>query len=181
LREVLSRQTEPTLVAAHSYGGAIVTGLGEDAPNVAGLVFVTAFALDEGETLQGLQATGPQLPVFNYIKPDSAGFLWMEEEGFVKYFAADVEPVKARVMFAVQQPFAGEIFGTRFGKPGWKNTPNYYLISEKDQVIPPEAQRFMAARIGANIGSVDGSHVALVSHYEVVADFIKNAAEQVGA
>lgn len=181
LREVLAEQTEPTLVAAHSYGGEIVSALGEDTPNLAGLVFVSAFALAEGETLTGFQAGWPQLPVFNYVRPDKAGFVWLNEEGFLKYFAADIEPVKARVMCAVQQPFAYNIFGTTIGTPGWKNVPNYFFISENDQVIPPEAQHFMAERIGAKVASVAGSHVSLVSHFDAVGDFIKTAAEEVVA
>src|SRR5438270_7098339 len=102
LRQVLARQDGPTIVAGHSYGGQIITALGEDAPNVVGLVYVAAFGLDEGESLGALLSQGPTPPALVHQFVDKRGFVWLSEDDFVHHFAADVDPVKARVMYAVQ-------------------------------------------------------------------------------
>src|SRR5215831_8628153 len=104
LREVLARQQGPTLLAGHSYGGQIITALGTDAPNVVGLVYIAGFGLDEGETIGALLAQGPPTPALAHLQMDEQGFAWLPEDDFVNHFAADVDPVKARVMHAVQQP-----------------------------------------------------------------------------
>src|SRR6266702_1303533 len=110
LRHVLDLQDGPTIVAAHSYGGQIVTALGADAPNVAGLVYIAAFGLDEGESPGALLSQGPTPPALEHLFTDSRGFGWLPEDDFVKHFAADVDPVRAKVMHAVQQPLAGAAF-----------------------------------------------------------------------
>ena len=107
LRQVLARQNGPTIVAGHSYGGQIITALGTDAPNVVALVYIAAFGLDEGESIGGLLAQGPPTPALAHLDIDQQGFAWLPEDDFVNHFAADVDPVKARVMYAVQQPLAG--------------------------------------------------------------------------
>src|SRR4029077_10296937 len=101
LRQVLSRQSGPTVVAGHSYGGQIMTALGEDAPNVVALVYVAAFGLDEGESIGALLAGGPPTPALAHLSVDDRGFAWLPEDDFVGHFAADVDPVKARIMYAV--------------------------------------------------------------------------------
>ena len=106
LRQVLARQDGPTLVAGHSYGGQIITALGTDAPNVVGLVYIAGFGLDEGESIGALLAQGPPTPALAHLEMDEQGFAWLTEDDFVNHFAADVDPVKARVMHAVQQPLA---------------------------------------------------------------------------
>src|SRR5258708_5818364 len=107
LRHVLDLQDGPTIVAGHSYGGHIVTALGTDAPNAVGLVYIAAFGLDEGESLGGLLSQGPTPPALEHLFTDKHGFAWLSEDDFVNHFAADVDPVRARVMYAVQQPLAG--------------------------------------------------------------------------
>src|SRR6476469_1019798 len=102
LRHVLSRQSGPTVVAGHSYGGQIITALGEDAPNVTGLVYIAAFGLDDGESLGALLGAGPPTPALANLIVDEQGFGWLPEDDFVNHFAADVEPAKAKVMYAVQ-------------------------------------------------------------------------------
>ena len=104
LRQVLDLHNGPTIVAGHSYGGQIITALGKDAPNVAGLVYIAAFGLDEGESIGGLLAQGPPTPALAHLDIDKQGFAWLPEEDFVNHFAADVDPAKANVMYAVQQP-----------------------------------------------------------------------------
>lgn len=177
LREVLDLQTGPTLIAGHSYGGQIMTGLGTDAPNVAGLVYVAAFGLDKGETLGALLSQGPPTPAIAHLRIDDRGFAWIPQKDFVEHFAADVDPVKANVMYAVQQPISGSAFEDKMGTPAWKALPSWYLVTTKDEAIPPDAQRLMAQRMGANVSSVESSHVPMVSHPEEVAQLIMGAAK----
>ncbi|MGA8371651.1 MAG: alpha/beta hydrolase, partial [Acidimicrobiales bacterium] len=110
LRQVLEFQDGPTIVVGHSYGGQIMTSLGTDAPNVVGLVYIAAFGLDEGESLGALLSQGPVTPALKHLFTDKQGFAWLSEDDFVKHFAADVDPVKAKVMYAVQQALAGSAF-----------------------------------------------------------------------
>src|SRR5262245_28587891 len=105
LREVLEFQDSPTIVVAHSYGGQIVTA-GTEAPNVVGLVYVAAFALDEGESPGAIYAQGPPSPALEHQFTDEHGFIWLSEDDFVDHFAAGVEPTRARTMYAVQQPLS---------------------------------------------------------------------------
>src|SRR5918992_2212146 len=104
LRRVLAVQEGPTILAGHSYGGQIMTTLGTDAPNVAGLVYIAAFGLDEGESLGGLLGQGPPTPALAHLRIDEQGFAWLPQDDFVNHFAADVDRVQANVMYAVQQP-----------------------------------------------------------------------------
>ena len=180
-RRVLAAQTGPTILVGHSYGGAVITKLGKDAPNVIGLVYVAAFAPDTGETMRGLTSSGPAPVGSSAIRPDASGYLWLDREGFVKYFAPDVDLTQVRVMAAVQKPIAAAaLTGTDvFTDPTWRLLPSWYLVAEGDQMITPDAQRFMAARIGATVSSVGGSHVPMVSHPDEVATLIMKAAQAV--
>jgi len=176
LRQVLNLQDGPAIVAGHSYGGQIMTALGTDAPNVAGLVYIAAFALDEGESLGALLSQGPTPPALEHLFTDSLGFGWLTQDDFVKHFAADVDPVKATVMYAVQQPLAGSSFTDVMGVPAWKTLPSWYLVATQDQAIPPDAERLFAKRMGATTVEVASSHVAMVSHPAEVTQLIKTAA-----
>src|SRR5258707_12386341 len=117
LRQLLARQTGPTIVVGHSYGGQILTALGTDAPNVVGLVYIAAFGLDQGESLGALLSQGPVTPALAHLITDKQGFTWLPEDDFVNHFAADVDPVKARVMYAVQQALAASAFQDMIGIP----------------------------------------------------------------
>src|SRR5205814_603886 len=139
LRQVLARQNGPTIVAGHSYGGQIITALGTDAPNVVGLVYIAAFGLDQGESIGALLSQGPVTPALAHLIIDQQGFAWLPEDDFVHHFAADVDPVKARVMYAVQQPLAGTALQEVMGIPAWKALPSWYMIADGDQAIPPDA------------------------------------------
>ena len=176
LRQVLHRQNGPTVVVGHSYGGQIMTALGTDAPNAAGLVYIAAFGLDEGESIGALAAQGPPTPALAHLDIDAAGFAWLPEEDFVKHFAADVDPVKARVMYAVQQPVAVSAFQDVMGVPAWKSLPTWFMVATADEAIPPAAERQFAARMGATTIEVASSHVAMVSHPDEVAELIETAA-----
>ena len=105
LRHVLALQDGPTVIAGHSYGGQVMTALGTDAPNAVGLVYITAFGLDEGESLAGLLAQGPPPPALAHQFIDNEDFVWLAEDDFVNHFAGDVDPVTAKVLYAVQQPW----------------------------------------------------------------------------
>ncbi len=182
LRQVLDRQDGPTIVAGHSYGGQIMTALGTDGPNVAGLVYIAAFGLDEGESIGGLLAQGgPPTPALAHLDIDKQGFAWVPEDDFVNHFAADVDPVKARVMFAVQQPLATSTFEDVMGVPAWKSHPSWFLVAADDQAIPPDAERQFAKRMGATTVEVPTGHVAMVSHPDEVAQLIETAAKTVQA
>ena len=108
---MLRLQDGPAVVAGRSYGGQVVTALGADAPNAAALVYVAAFAIDKGEALGALLAQGPTPPAIEHLYTDPNGLVWLLQDDFVAHFAGGVDPVRARVLHAVQQPIAGAVFG----------------------------------------------------------------------
>ena len=149
LRQVRKLQDGPTIVAGHSYGGQIITSLGADAPNVAGLVYVAAFGIDKGESLGALLSQGPVTPALAHLFTDPQGFGWIPQDDFVGHFASGVDPERARVLHAVQQPLAGSTFTDVMDVPAWKSLPSWYLVATEDQAIPPDAERLFASRMGA--------------------------------
>jgi pimeloyl-ACP methyl ester carboxylesterase len=124
LRQVLARQHGPTLVAGHSYGGQIITALGTDAPNVVGLVYIAGFGLDQGESIGALLGQAPPTPALAHLDVEPQGFARLPEDDFVNHFAADVDPVKARVMLAVQQPLHSSALEEVMGVPAWNSLPS---------------------------------------------------------
>jgi pimeloyl-ACP methyl ester carboxylesterase len=177
LRHVLSLQDGPTVVVGHSYGGQIMTAMGIDMPNAVALVYIAAFGLDEGESIGALLQQGPPTPALAHLDIDVAGLAWLPEEDFVSHFAADIDPVKARVMHAVQQPLSASTLGDVMGAPAWKSLPSWYLVATDDQAIPPDAERQFAARMGATTVEVASGHCAMVSHPDDVVKLIVTAAE----
>jgi pimeloyl-ACP methyl ester carboxylesterase len=177
LRQILVQQSGPTIVAGHSYGGQIMTALGDDAPNVVGLVYIAAFGIDEGESLGALLGGGPPTPSLAHLAVDEQGFAWIPEDDYVKHFAADVDPVRARVMHAVQQCLSMSTFEDVMGVPAWKSRPSWYLVATNDEAIPPDAERMFAQRMGATTVEVPSSHVAMVSHPDDVVRLIEAAAD----
>ena len=176
LRQVLRRQDGPTVVAGHSYGGQIITALGTDAPNVVALVYIAAFGLAEGESLGALLGGGPPSPALAHLIVDEQGFGWLPEDDFVGHFAAGVDPVKARVLFAVQQGLSMTTFEDVMGSPAWKSHPTSYLVAKNDEAIPPDAERMFAKRMGADTVEVAAGHLAMVSHPREVVTLIEAAA-----
>ena len=181
LRQVLEFQDGPTIVVGHSYGGQIMTALGDEAPNVVGLVYIAAFGLDEGESLGALLSQAPPTPALAHLFTDFRGFGWLSEGDFVNHFAADVDAIWARVMYASQQPLAVSAFEDLMGVPAWKSLPSWYLVAQNDEAIPPDAERQFAQRMGATTIEVPASHVAMVSYPAEVAELIEMAAVSVGA
>jgi pimeloyl-ACP methyl ester carboxylesterase len=176
LRQVLRRQDGPTVVAGHSYGGQVMTALGSDAPNVVALVYIAAFGLAEGESLGALLGGGPPSPALAHLIVDEQGFGWLPEDDFVGHFAAGVDPVKARVLFAVQQGLSMTTFEDVMGSPAWKSHPTSYLVAKNDEALPPDAERTFAKRMGAHTVEVAAGHLAMVSHPGEVVTLIEAAA-----
>src|SRR6478735_3227035 len=121
LRHVLALQDGPTVIAGHSYGGQVMTALGTDAPNAVGLVYIAAFGIDEGESLGALLSQGPPPPALAHQVVDDQGFVWLSQDDFVNHFAADVDPVRAKVLYAAQQPLAVSAFSDVMTVPAWKS------------------------------------------------------------
>jgi pimeloyl-ACP methyl ester carboxylesterase len=175
LRQVLARQSGPTILAGHSYGGQVMTALGADAPDIVGMVFVAAFGLDEGESIAALGGDAPPPPALANLIVDEQGFGWLPEDDFVNHFAADVDPVQARVMYAVQQGVSMSVFDDVMGTPAWKSIPSWYLVAANDEAIAPDAERMFAERMEAETVAVPSSHVAMVSHPDAVVELIEAA------
>jgi len=181
LRQVLNALTGPTIVVGQSYGGEIMTGLGTDAPNVVGLVYICAWAPDTGDSILSLAAPYPLSPALTELRIDAEGFSWITQENFLNYFAPDVNPPQANIMYAVQQPFHTGVFGYPMGTPAWKTIPSWYLVTTEDQMIPPDLQRFMAQRMGATTEEFSASHVPMVSHPNKVTQLIEQAAQSISS
>ena len=179
LRQVLTVQEGTTLVVGHSFGCQIMTALGTDAPNVRGLVYISGFGLDEGESIGALLGGADPTPAIAHLRVDAQGAAWLPQDDFVKYFAADIDPVTANVMYAVQQPLALAAYDDVMGVPAWKNMRNWYAVAQNDEVIPPDAERQFAKRMDATTIELKSGHVAMVSHPEEVTDLIRSAAQAI--
>jgi pimeloyl-ACP methyl ester carboxylesterase len=176
-RRVLAMQNGSTILVGHSYGGAVITEAGANASNVVGLVYISAFAPDEGEVLGQLNGRMPAAPGQANFRPDAYGFIWIDPKAFPESFAQDVDPVQARIMAAVQKPLSVSVFSEKVTQAAWKSKPSWYLVSENDRVINPDLERFMANRIGAKETiSIPSSHASMVSHPGEVAKLIMDAA-----
>ena len=179
LRQVLDRQDGPVILAGHSYGGQVITALGDDAPNVAALVYIAAFGLAEGESIGGLLSQGPPTAALAHLDIDKQGFAWLPEDDFVEHFAAGVNPGRARVLHAVQQPLAATALQDVMGAPAWNSHPCWYLVAADDRAIPAAAERQFARRMGATTIEVPTGHLAMISHPDEVAQLIETAAKGV--
>lgn len=154
--------------------------MGRQNPSVAGLVYIAAIALDEGEAALPFLGGFPSLPSSEHYQPDSGGFLIVDREQFPQDFAADVPLQAAQVLAATQKPVSGEAFNTPVGAPAWKTLPSWYQVSEQDGMIHPDGQRFMARRAGSQVLLLPCSHASMVSHPTAVAEFIIAAARSLG-
>ena len=166
----------PTVLAGHSYGGAVISGAATGLDNVIGLVFASAFAPAEGETLGELNARFPAPPGLAHAQPDSLGFLWFDPAAIPTNFAQDIPVAQARVLASTQKPIAARCFADPAGPPAWKTLPSWFLVSTEDRMINPDLERFMAARIHAKTIEVRSSHASPASHPKQVARLILAAA-----
>ena len=172
----INAQDGPVVLVGHSYGGAVITEAGNN-PKVAALAYITAFALDNGESVGGLlKDPVPGAPV-PPIMPPQDGFLLLDPKKFADSFAADVEPGLADFMGASQVPWGLDALNGAVNNAAWKIKPTWYLVATDDKMIPPDAQRSMAKRAGATVAEAKGSHAIYVSQPEAVADLIAQAAE----
>jgi pimeloyl-ACP methyl ester carboxylesterase len=177
-RHVLDRQDGPAVLVGHSYGGAVVTEAGTH-DNVAALVYIAAFAPDQGESVSTLIADPPPEAPVPPILPPQDGFLFLDREKFAASFAADVPPAQAAFMADAQVPWGLDALNGAVSEPAWRTKPSWYLVATDDRMIPPPAQRAMAERAGATVSEAPGSHAIYVSQPEVVAAVIANAARSV--
>ena len=177
-KRVIDAQSEPVILVGHSYGGAVITEAGND-PNVAGLVYIAAFAPDKGESVNTLIANPPPGAPVPPILPPQDGFLYLDRAKFPASFAADVSAEQAAFMADSQVPWGVEALSGTISEPAWRNKPSWYLVATDDRMIPPPAQREMSARAGSTVDEVAGSHAIYLSQPAAVAALIEKAASEV--
>lgn len=165
----------PVILVGHSYGGAVITEAGND-PKVAGLVYITAFAPDAGESVASLIKDPPPGAPVPPILPPQDGFLFLDRAKFPAAFAGDVSPDAASFMADSQVPWGVEALSGAITQPAWRTKPSWYLVSTEDKMIPPDAQRAMSKRAGSTVVEVKGSHAVYVSQPQAVAQIIEEAA-----
>src|SRR5436309_7367634 len=179
-RRALAAQGGQAILVGHSYGGAVITEAGND-PDVAGLVYIAAFAPDKGESVSSLiKDPAPGAPVPPILPPQD-GFLFLDKTKFHFSFAGDVNADTAAFMASSQVPWGVEALSGTITEPAWKTKPSWYLVSTEDRMIPPPAQRNMSKRAGSTVTEVAGSHAVYVSQPKSVAAFIEKAANEVAA
>jgi pimeloyl-ACP methyl ester carboxylesterase len=177
-RRILALQDGPTVFVAHSWAGTVVSDA-DVAPNVSALVFVAARAPDAGEDYTALAAKFPTPPASAGLVK-SGGFAQLSEEAFLRDFAGDIEPAKARILYAVQGRISDSLFSGKTANAAWRSKPSWYAISTEDRTISPELQRFMADRMKAKTVEVKASHLSLISHPQEITNLILNAAGHSG-
>ena len=177
-KRILAAQDGPAILVGHSYGGAVITEAGND-PKVAGLVYITAFAPDKGESVATLIQNPPPGAPVPPILPPQDGYLFLDRAKFPASFAADVNAEEAAFMAASQVPWGVEALNGKISEPAWKAKPSWYLIVTDDKMIPPDAQRSMSKRAGSTVAEVKGSHAIYVSQPEAVAALVEQAAKSV--
>ena len=173
-RNVLALQEGPTVLIGHSWAGTVISEAGID-PKVSALVYVAARAPDAGEDYAALAAKFPKPPASAGLVV-SGGFAQLNEEAFLNYFAGDVDPAKARVLYAVQGRISTTLFANRTTAAAWKSKPSWYAVSKNDKTTAPELQRFLAERMKARTIELESSHASLISHPKEIAELILEAA-----
>src|SRR5712692_4659800 len=174
-KRVIATHKVPVILVGHSYGGAVITEAGND-PKVAGLVYITAFAPDKGESVSSLiQNPTPGAPVPPILPPQD-GFLFLDRAKFAASFAGDVNAETAAFMAESQVPWGVEALAGAITEPAWKTKPSWYLVVTDDRMIPPAAQRFMSKRAGSTVRESPGSHAIYVSRPAPVVALIEQAA-----
>ena len=177
-KRALASQNGPAILVGHSYGGVVVTEAGND-PNVAGLVYIAAFAPDKAESVSSLIQNPPPGAPVPPILPPQDGYLFLDRAQFRASFAADVSADAAAFMADSQVPWGLEALNGAVSEPAWKTKPSWYLVATSDKMIPPDAQRAMSKRAGSSVVEVKGSHAVYVSQPRAVAEIIAKAATSV--
>jgi pimeloyl-ACP methyl ester carboxylesterase len=179
-RLAIARMPGPVVLVGHSYGGAVITEAGTD-PKVAGLVYITAFAPDKGESVETLIQNPPPGAPVPPILPPVNGYLFLDPAKFRASFAADVSEAKAAFLADSQVPWGLNALAGSISEPAWRTKPSWYLVATEDKMIPPPAQRQMATRAGSTVAEAAGSHAIYISKPEAVAALIATAAQSVSS
>src|SRR5947209_11488207 len=174
-KRVLATHSGPVILVGHSYGGRVITEAGND-PKVAGLVYITAFAPDKGESVNSLIKDPPPGAPVPPILPPQEGYLFLDRAKFAASFAGDVNAETAAFMAESQVPWGVEALAGAITEPAWKTKPSWYLVVTDDRMIPPAAQRFMSKRAGSTVRESPGSHAIYVSRPAPVVALIEQAA-----
>ena len=177
-RATIEAMGGPVVLVGHSYGGSIISEAGNDT-NVAALVYIAAFALDEGESCASIETAVPQAS--KAFKPDSNGNWWIDDTHFAADFAADIPPAQAHFMAISQVPISTDSFTHKVTSPAWKSKPTWYMVASADRSINPDQERMMAKRAKAKTVEVNASHVAYMSHPKETAKLIEEAANSAGS
>jgi pimeloyl-ACP methyl ester carboxylesterase len=177
---IINAQDGPVLLAGHSYGGAVITEAGNN-PKVAGLMYVAAFAPDEGETLGGLASNFPAAPLFADIQPIEDGFVLLTPKGLMESFAQDLSPSEKSIMVATQSATQGAVLATPIKAAAWHTKPSWFVIASNDRAISPEQEKSTAKRMGAQTLTLSTSHVPMLAEPEKVANFMIEAAASLSA
>ena len=171
--QALASLSGPTILVGHSYSGSVISNVGSTVSNLVGLAYVAAFAPEEGESIPSINAHFPAPPLSKYVVPSyRSGFLWIDPAAFPQNFIQDVDVAEARALAVTQKPIAPACFSVPSGFPLWKRVPSWYLVSKYDRAINPDAERFMARRMGTTTREIASSHASPVSHPQEVFDFI---------
>lgn len=174
-RRVIDAQTSPVVLVGHSYGGAVITGAAAGSPKVKALVYLAAFGPDNGEAVGAFEEKYP-VALNQALKPDSAGFLYIDRSRVHEDFAGGVSDEDAAIIAATQKPLSSSVFKASVPVAAWKTIPSWYVVSKQDRAINPDLERFYAKRMGAHTTEVDASHVAFITHPKEIAAVIENAA-----
>jgi pimeloyl-ACP methyl ester carboxylesterase len=167
----------PVTLVGHSFGGFEITNAAYDNQNVTGLVYVAAFAPDEGESTENFIDVSKFPP--GLLVPDSGGFFYLNPEMFHEAFIQDANATEAEILAAVQKPAHQSLIPEKSGPPAWKQLPTWFAVSEGDHIIPPDIQRNFAERMNATTISLNSSHASLVTHPDEIAELILNATKGV--
>jgi pimeloyl-ACP methyl ester carboxylesterase len=176
LSQVLERTSGPVILVGHAYSGAVIAAVRED--RVKSLVYISALAPDEGETVAKVFYLNPNSPEAPKMSPDSHGLIWMPDDGFRRAVAHKASADQAKIAAAVQRPLGVQCIQEQAPVPLWKSKPSWFLIAEDDRMIPPKTQRFMADRMGATIRAHRVDHTPMYSDPQVVIDVVLEAARQ---
>jgi pimeloyl-ACP methyl ester carboxylesterase len=178
-RRVIDAQAGPVVVVGHSYGGAVITGAAAGRRNVKALVYIAAFAPEPGEVFGLLiDKFGPSA-LDASLRPDAAGYLYIDRAQFPTVFASDLPPKLAEDLAASQTPVNSAVFSSALTEAAWKTIPSWYLVAKNDRTIKPELERFMAARMGARTFEIESAHLPFMSQPQAVARLIEQAARSI--
>jgi pimeloyl-ACP methyl ester carboxylesterase len=176
VERALALQDGPTLLVGHSYGGAVITEAGND-PKVAGLVYVAAFAPDQGQSVIDQNSQYPPTPGDTQFRPDASGFIMLTYQGVAEDFAQDLTPLEKHLIFAIQGQVSGpNEVEAKLTTAAWKQKPNFYVVADQDRMIDPQLEKKIAEQMNATTIHISSSHVPMLSHPVQVANFIATAA-----